>query len=63
MRVASLPAAVTEAVRNSAYADYRIDDAEFVETPDGVWYALELEGSRDRELTLRVTPEGTLLDR
>lgn len=63
VRVASLPAAVTEAVRNSAYADYRIDDAEFVETPDGVWYALELEGSRDRELTLRVTPEGTLLDR
>lgn len=63
VRVAALPVAVTDAVRGSSYADYRIDGADYVETPDGAWYEVELEGSRDREVTLRITAEGSILTR
>lgn len=61
VRVRELPAAVTDAIRRSDYAALGIDGADFVETPDGDWYEVELEDDRDREVTLRVTAEGAIL--
>ena len=55
--------AVTDAIRRSDYAAFGIDGADFVETPDGDWYEVELEDGRDREVTLRVTAEGAILKR
>ena len=63
VRVRELPAAVTDAIRRSDYAAFGIDGADFVETPDGDWYEVELEDGRDREVTLRVTAEGAILKR
>ena len=63
VRVRELPAAVTDAIRRSDYASFGIDGADFVETPDGDWYEVELEDDRDREVTLRVTAEGAILKR
>lgn len=66
LRRTELPATVVSAWEVSDYSEakgYRLDDAEFVETPDGAWYALELENDRDHELTLRISSDGTLLGR
>ena len=58
VRASELPEAVTAALQ-AEYPDYRIDDAEFVETPDSEYYRIELEG-RGGELDVRITPEGTI---
>ena len=56
--VASLPEAV-RAAASAAYPDYRIDDAEYVETPEGVHYSIELEkGGKD--VYIKITPDGTI---
>lgn len=60
VRTSELPEAVTAAVQ-AEYPDYRIDDAEFVETPDSEYYRIELEGWGDQEIDVRVTPDGTIL--
>lgn len=59
VRASELPEAVTVALQ-AEYPDYRIDDAEFVETPDSEYYRIELEG-RGSELDVRITPGGTIL--
>lgn len=42
--VRQIPAEITNAVKNSPqYATYRIDDADYFETPQGDYYLLELE--------------------
>ena len=62
VRVNSLPAAVLDAVRTSQYGSWQIEDADLVQTPDGEWYEVELEGPRtDREARLRVRADGTIL--
>lgn len=62
VRYAELPAAVTAAVCGSEYAAWEFDGADYVQTPDGAWYALELEEERlDREVTLRIAEDGTIL--
>ena len=55
-----LPDVVRERVQDS-YPEYRIDDADYVETPAGDRYKLEIErGEWDR--TIFVTPDGVILN-
>lgn len=59
--VNSLPQAVTNAI-NSQYPDYRIDDADYVETPEGNYYVIEAEPLRGgQDINVWVTAEGTIL--
>lgn len=61
VRISALPAAVTAAIAADAtYAGYRIDDAEYVESPDGDFYLIELEKG-EREVTIRIDASGTIL--
>lgn len=53
-----LPEAVTTYVKEQ-YPDYRIDDAEWVETPAQNYYHLELERAGKRDKRLDLTQEGT----
>lgn len=55
-----VPAAVTQAAA-TALPDYRLDDADYVETPDGDYYLLELERGGSADQYLRVTADGTVL--
>lgn len=58
--VSQLPDVVRERVQDS-YPEYRIDDADYVETPAGDRYKLEIErGEWDR--TIFVTPDGVILN-
>ncbi|MBR2607058.1 MAG: PepSY-like domain-containing protein [Bacteroidaceae bacterium] len=57
--ITTLPEAVTAAI-TTAYPDYRTDDAEYVETPDGTYYSIELEQG-ERDIYIKVTSEGTIL--
>lgn len=58
--VSQLPDVVRESVLGS-YPEYRIDDADYVETPAGDRYKLEIErGEWDR--TIFVTPDGIILN-
>lgn len=50
------------AVRNrldTEYSAWRIDDADYVETPSGRWYDIELEKA-GMEINLRISPDGTV---
>lgn len=60
LRISALPDAVMAAIKASQYATYKIDDADFIETPDGEWYLVELE-SGDREVNLRIDALGNIL--
>lgn len=58
--VSQLPDVVRERVQDS-YPEYRIDDADYIETPAGDRYKLEIErGEWDR--TIFVTPDGVILN-
>ena len=54
----ALPSAVTSAIATE-YPDYRIDDADYVDTPDGVYYSIELEKG-ERDVYIKVAPDGTI---
>lgn len=58
IRIASLPQAVTDAVQIQ-YPDYKIDDAEFVETPGDNYYLIEVERGEE-EVHVKVTEEGKI---
>ena len=58
VRSSELPSAVISRL-NADYPSWKIDDAEFVETPSGSWYKIELEKG-DSEIKVRITPEGTM---
>ncbi len=60
VRASELPTAVTTAIQNSQYSTYQIDDIEYVETPTTEYYLIELEKGNS-EVTLRITPDGTIL--
>lgn len=60
LRSSALPEAVAAAIRTSQYASYRIDDVDFIQTPAGEWYLIELE-SGNREVKLRIDAAGTIL--
>ncbi len=55
-----VPAAVTNAY-GTKYPGYCPDEIEYVETPSGNYYLVELEGSGDSELTLRIDADGNIL--
>ena len=54
-----LPDAVNSALLAS-YPDYYVDDADYVESPDKVYYVIELEKG-EQEKVVYVTPEGEYL--
>jgi hypothetical protein len=54
----ALPQTVTAAIATE-YPDYRIDDADYVDTPDGAYYSIELEKG-ERDVYIKVTPDGTI---
>lgn len=56
----SIPAAVTAYISDN-YPDYKIDDAYYIETPDGTYYLVEIEKQGARDIYLRLDTDGTLL--
>lgn len=57
----ALPGAITMAIANNpSYAGYRIDDAEYVETPNGDYYLIELEKGNS-EIKVRFDASGNIL--
>jgi hypothetical protein len=54
----ALPPTVTAAI-TTAYPDYRIDDADYVDTPEGVYYSIELEKG-ESDLYIKIAPDGTI---
>ena len=54
-----LPDAVKSQISTS-WAGWKIDDAEYVETPSGSWYKIELEKG-ESEVKVRIAPDGTIL--
>ena len=59
VRRSEIPAAVTDRLATE-WPSWKIDDAEYVETPSGSWYKIEIEQG-DNELDVRITPDGTVL--
>lgn len=59
IRTANLPQQVVSAA-NTRHPGYRIDDADFVETPTAEYYLLELEQG-EKEVYLKVKADGTIL--
>ena len=59
VRPTELPSAVTNAIAASEHAALHIDDAEWVETPDGNYYVVELDANPD--VYLKITAEGVIL--
>lgn len=55
----TLPETVTAAIA-AAYPDYRADDAEYVETPEGTYYSIDLELG-ERDILVMVAPDGTII--
>lgn len=61
VRYGEVPAAV-KSVLAASYASWQFDGADFVQTPDGEWYEIELEQERpERELKLRIAADGKVL--
>lgn len=61
IRRSDIPAAVKAAIAAlPQYAGYEIDDADYIETPDGAYYLIELESGKS-EVKLRIDAEGNIL--
>lgn len=60
VHTASLPTAVTSAINSSAYAGYRIDDADYIETNTGSYYLIELEKG-NIETKIKIDLAGNIL--
>lgn len=60
VRISELPKEVTDTL-SKEYPDYRIDDAEYIQTPESEYYLIELEGRGDLEKNVRITSDGTIL--
>lgn len=57
--ITNVPAVVTNALKMSEYASYKIDDVEIREMPEGLFFVFELE-SGDKEVSLTVKDDGTI---
>ena len=55
-----LPDAVKSAITSSQYGNYKVDDIEYVESPSGSWFLVELEGA-GRDVHLRIDANGNIL--
>lgn len=60
LKISELPQAVKDIVNDPAYTGYHIDDADYVETPDGNYYRLELEKGTS-EIKVKVDETGKIL--
>lgn len=60
VRISALPQAVANVINKTGYAGYYIDDADFVETPQGIYYLLELEKGNS-EIKIKVDESGNVL--
>ncbi len=61
LSVSQLPEAVLQAINASEYASYEIEDVDFMQTPDGEYYLIEMElGSLEAELHIKA--DGTVLN-
>lgn len=60
IRYGELPQDVAEAIAASQWASYYIDDIEFIQSPSGEYYLVELERG-EREVTLRIDAQGRIL--
>lgn len=58
--IASLPQVVTDAVAQ-AYPDFRIDDADYIETESNAYYEIEIDKG-GVEQWIFVTPDGKIVD-
>ena len=59
VRLTDVPAAVTAAVAASPHATLPIDDVDWIESPTGNYYAVELDSNPD--VYLKITAEGVIL--
>lgn len=59
VRKSELPAAVMNQL-NVSYPSWKIDDAEYVETPSGAWFAIELEKG-EAEVDVKIAEDGTVI--
>ena len=55
-----LPIKVTEAINASQYSGYVVDDAEYVETPTGNYYWIELEQG-EKEVKVKINENGEFI--
>jgi len=60
IRIAALPQLVASVTDQTLYEGYRIDDARFVESPQGDFYLLELEKGTS-EIKIKVDEQGNIL--
>lgn len=60
IRRSELPALVTNAIAASEWAEYKIDDIEFITTPEQEYYLVELEHGK-KEVKLRIDANGNIL--
>lgn len=60
VNVSTLPALITDAV-SSAYPDYVIDDADFVQSPSGNYYGINIERG-NFEKNLKVALDGSSVE-
>ncbi|MGL5682029.1 MAG: PepSY-like domain-containing protein [Marinifilaceae bacterium] len=59
--VKTLPAEVQTALNNSEYAGMSIDDMDFVETPQGDYYLIELEQAGTPDVKIKITAQGEII--
>lgn len=57
---AEVPSAVNNALRESEYTNYRVDDIYFYETPDSSYYLFELEQG-NKDVHLAIDPTGKVI--
>lgn len=63
VRRSELPASVTNTINNQ-YAGYQIDDAEYFEMATGTaYYLIELEGNNSPDIDIKVTADGTVINK
>ena len=58
--IGELPAPVATTL-TTLYADYRIDDVDWVETPTGEFYEVELEKAGTPDIKVKIAPDGAVV--
>lgn len=54
------PIEITDALKQSDYSDYRLDDVDYFETPKGDYYLLELEKG-NKEVKIKMDVAGNII--
>jgi hypothetical protein len=65
MKMKDIPEAVRATIK-SDFADYDIDEVEYVETPEGSFYELEAatkEGDEEKQYEIKISPEGEVVSK